>query len=180
MRQFMPKPGTRSATRILNAPFTDIATFSAVVQELIRTNPLGCVSYRTKKRHLPPVMIVRERYTAKFVYVNEGRKQIGTSSEVYDSVEGYYDGIHAVMSNMANTAAHRGRVCHVPAADRFSVIMKCHDESDEFYFISLARDRITVASYTSDAVLERVKRWMASSAAVADAIPGEGRSPARR
>lgn len=172
MRKFTPKPGTRSATRVLETPFADITAFTAAVQELIMANPLGCTSYRTVRKHIPPVMKVRERYTAKFVYENERKKQIGSSSEVYDSVDGYLDGIHAVMSNMANTAAHRGRARHVPESDRFSVIMKCHDESGELYFLGLARDRITVASYTRDTILGKVKRWGERSPALAGATAG--------
>jgi hypothetical protein len=179
MRQFTPKPGTRSATRVLETPFDDITAFSAAVQELVMQNPLGCTSYRMARKHNPPVMKVRERYTAKFVYENERKKQIGSSSEVYDSVDGYLDGIHAVMSNMANTAAHRGRARHVPESDRFSVIMKCHDEEGELYFLGMARDRITVASYTDEAILGKVKRWVERSPALAGAISG-GKGTQRR
>jgi hypothetical protein len=167
MRQFTPKPGTRSAMRILKKPLKDIDAFNAVIQELVLTNPLGCTSYRTVKKHLPPLMKVRERYTAKFVYENDKKKQIGSSSEVYDSVGGYQDGIHAVLSNMANITAHRGRARHITESDHFSVILKCHDEGGELYFLSLARDRITVASYTHDAVLGKVERWAERSPALA-------------
>jgi len=159
MRQFTPKSGTKSAVCILDTPFADIGSFNAVVQDLILKNPLCCTSYRTAKKYLPPVMKVRERYTARFVYEDGEKKQIGSTSEVYNSVEGYEDGIHAVLSNMANTAAHRGRARHVPGADHFSVILKCHDAGGELFFMSLARDRITVASYTDDAILKNAARW---------------------
>jgi hypothetical protein len=159
MRLFTPKPGTRSAVHILKTPFPDIAAFNAIVQMLILQNPLGCTSYRTVKKHHLPVTKVRERYTAKFVYEDAKQKQIGSSSEVYDSIEGYQDGIHAVHSNMANVAAHRGKARHIPGADHFSVILKCHDPEGELYFLSLARDRITVASYTNDAIRREVGRW---------------------
>ena len=159
MRQFTPKSGTKSAICKLDTPFADIGSFNAVVQDLILKNPLCCTAYRTAKKHHPPVMKVRERYTAKFVYEDGEKKQIGSSSEVYNSVEGYEDGIHAVLSNMANTAAHHGRARHVHKADHFSVILKCHDAGGERFFMSLARDRITVASYTDDAILKNVARW---------------------
>jgi len=155
----MPKPGTKSAFCILDKPFADIFSFQAVVQDLILRNPLGCTSYRTVKKHHPPVMKVRERYTAKFVYEDPAKKQIGSSSEVYNSVEGYEDGIHAVLSNMANIAAHRGRARHIPASDHFSVILKCHDAGGELYFLSLARDRITVASFNDEEIRKSVARW---------------------
>jgi len=160
MRLFTPKPGTRSAVHILKKPFEDIAAFNAAVQGLIMQNPLGCTSYRTIQKHHPPLAKVRERYTAKFVYEDSGKKQIGSSSEVYDSKEGYDDGIHAVMSSMANGAAHRGKARHVQGSDHFSVILKCHDPNGELYFLSLARDRITVASFTDDAIVGKVSGWI--------------------
>jgi hypothetical protein len=159
MRLFTPKAGTRSAVHLLKKPIADIAAFNAIVQTLILQNPLGCTSYRTVKKHHPPVVKVRERYTAKFVYEDIRKKQIGSSSEVYDSIEGYQDGIHAVLSNMANGTAHRGKAQHLPGADHFSVILKCHDPGGEMYFLSLARDRITVASYTDDAIRRNVGKW---------------------
>jgi hypothetical protein len=68
---------------------------------------------------------------------------------------------------MANIAAHRGKVRHVPTADHFSVLMKCHDPGGEFYFLSLARDRLTLSSYQSDGIRDRVGRW-------ADGVAGLG------
>ena len=109
-------------------------------------------------------MPVRERYTAKFVYLDANGKQVGTSSEVYDSLEGYETGIASMITNMANIASHRGKVKHLKESDLFSVTLKCHDPSGELYFLSLARDRITVSSYTDDAIRKRVEVW-------ADSVP---------
>jgi hypothetical protein len=159
MRLFTPKPGTRSAVHVLKEPLPDITAFTAVVGSLVLQNPLGCTSYQSAKKTHPPVERLRERYTAKFVYEDVKHKQIGGSSEVYDSVGGYQDGIHAILSNMANIAAHRGRARHLPAADHFSVILKCHDPGGELFFLSLARDRITVASYTDDGIRRKVEAW---------------------
>ncbi len=160
MRMFTPKPGTRSAVHVLKEPLPDIAAFTAVVGSLVLQNPLGCTSYRGTNKTHQPVKKVRERYTAKFVYEDTKHKQIGSSSEVYDSAEGYQDGIHAVLSSIANIAAHRGRARHKPEADHFSVILKCHDAGGELFFVSLARDRITVSSYTDDAIREKVAAWI--------------------
>jgi hypothetical protein len=167
VRYFKPRPGTKSAVHILKTPFPDITTFDAVIRSLILRNPLGCTSYMYAKRNHPPVEIVREMYTAKFVYVNAGKKQIGAGLDRYDSVEGYETGIAAVISNMANIASHRGKVKHIPAADLFSVTLKCHDQNGEFYFLSFARDRITLSSYTDDSIKERVGKWSDTVAALA-------------
>jgi hypothetical protein len=148
-------------------PFPDIGTFSSIVRMLIVKNPLGCTSYYTMIRNFPPVMPVRERYTAKFVYLDKNRKQVGTSSEVYDSLEGYETGSASMITNMANIASHRGTVKHLKDADLFSVTMKCHDPSGELYFLSLARDRITISSYTDDAILKKVEKWTVNVPALA-------------
>lgn len=162
MTHFRQRTGTKSATRLLKRPFSDSAAFSAVIRTLRLKNPLGCTSYYAQKRNFPPVMPVRERYTAKFVYLDTKGKQVGTSSEVYDSLEGYETGCASMITNLANIASHRGSVKHIREADLFSVTLKCHDPSDELYFISLARNRITVSSYTDDAIRRNVEKWAGS------------------
>jgi len=167
MRYFKPKPGTKSAFRILKTPFPDIAAFNAVVRSLVMTNPLGCVSFTKARKNHPPIEIVRERYTAKFEYLGPDKKQAGTGLDRYDSVEGYENGVAAVISNMANIAAHRGKVKHIPAADLFSVLLKCQDPGGEQYFLSISRDRVTVSSYSDDRIRKRVEAWSDSEPALA-------------
>ncbi|HUH79666.1 MAG TPA: hypothetical protein VLY83_07200 [Methanoregula sp.] len=167
MAHFKPKPGTRSAFRRLKEPFPDATAFDAVVRSVVMNNPLGCTSWWSGKKHNLPVGKVREMYTAKFVYEDPGGKRIGTGQEMYDSLEGYQYGIAAVISNMANISAHRGKVRHIPASDLFSVILKCHDPGGELYFLSIARDRVTVSSYTDDDIRRKVERWADGEAALA-------------
>jgi hypothetical protein len=132
--------------------------FDAVVRSLVN-NPIGCISYMCAKRSHPPVEVVREMYTAKFVYLNAQAKQIGSGLDRYNSVEGYLTGIAAIISNMANIASHCGKVKHIPESDLFSVLLKCHDPNGELYFLSIARDRITLSSYSDDAIRKRVGMW---------------------
>jgi hypothetical protein len=134
MPDFKPKPGTKSAYCMVKIPIADVTAFEKIVHSLILENPLGCTSYRTVRKHYPPVQKVREMYTAKFMYLNAKGKRIGTGLDMYDSVEGYQTGIAAVISNMANIASHRGKVKHIPAPDLFSVTLKCHDPCGEVYF----------------------------------------------
>jgi len=160
MTHFNIRPGTKSATHRMKNPIADIAAFDAIIQALILKNPLGCTSYRSVRRHYKPLEKVREMYTAKFVYEDEAGTRIGAGQEMYNSVDGYEYGIAAVISNMANVAAHKGKVRHIPASDLFSVILKCHDADGELYFLSIARDRVTVSSYTDDEIRHRVGRWV--------------------
>jgi hypothetical protein len=162
MTHFRQRTGTKSATHLLKHPFPDIGAFTAIIQALRLRNPLGCTSYFARRRNNPPVMPVRERYTAKFVYLDANGKQVGTGSEVYDSAGGYETGIASMISNMANIASHRGKIVHRKDTDLFSVTLKCHDADGELYFLSLARDRITVSSYEDDAIRKRVGAWVDS------------------
>lgn len=133
--------------------------FDAVIRSLIFRNPLGCTPYMKAKKNHPPVAKVRETYTAKFVYENEKGKQIGNGLDRYNSIEGYHYGIAAVISNMANNAAHCGKARHLPGSDLFSVTLKCHDPNSELFFISLARDRVTLSSYEDHEIQNRVEKW---------------------
>jgi uncharacterized protein YegP (UPF0339 family) len=159
MVQFHQITGATSAVHRMKNPFPDVIAFNAVVQSFILKNPLECTSYRSAKKHHPPVEKVREMYTAKFRYLDAKGKQLGTGSEVYNTIEGYENGIAAVRSNMANIAAHGGKVKHIPATDLFSVTLKCHDPEGEIYFLSIARNRMTISSYTDDAIRKRVEQW---------------------
>jgi hypothetical protein len=159
MPDFKPRPGSKSAGRFLKSPIADITVFNEIVSSLVLKNPLGCTSYYTVRKHHPPIQKVREMYTAKFVYLDARGKRIGTGLDMYDSVEGYQTGIAAVISNMANIASHRGKVKHLPDADLFSIMLKCHDPDGELYYLSLARDRMTLSSYTDDRIRKRLEKW---------------------
>jgi len=159
MAAFRQNTQKRSAVLNIPVPFPEVRAFTALVQSVILNNPFGCTSYMTGRKNHPPVEKVREMYTAKFVYVDASRRQVGSGSDIYDTLEGYEDGIAAVVSNTANAMAHRGKARHVPDADLFAVTLQCHDPDGSLWFFSVARDRITLSSYQDDAVKTRVGAW---------------------
>lgn len=159
MTEFRVKPGSKRSYYRLKAPIPDIEAFNAIVRSLMFGNPLGCTSYYARLRNHPPIQKVREMYTAKFEYRNGKGKRIGTTIEMYDSVEGFETGISAVIANMANREAHRGKVKRLPDADLYSVMLKCHDPNGELYYLNIARDRITLSSYSDDHIQKQVEAW---------------------
>jgi hypothetical protein len=167
MAQFNQVTGVKSAVHRMKTAFPDVMAFNALVQSFILKNPLGCTSYRSAKKNHPPVEMVRGMYTAKFRYLDAKGKRLGTGSEVYNTIDGYENGIAAVRSNMANIAAHGGKVKHIPGADLFSVTLKCHDPDGEIYFLSIARDRVTLSSYSDDGIRTRIETWADSVPALA-------------
>lgn len=159
MAAFRKKYEKRSAVLYLKTPFPDIGAFSAFVKDIVLKNPFGCISYMTGRKNHPPVEKIREMYTAKFVYVDAGHRQVGSGSDIYRSLEGYEDGIAAVVSNTANALAHGGKARHLPASDLFAVTLQCHDPDDTLWFLSVARDRVTITGYKDDEVKKRVDAW---------------------
>jgi hypothetical protein len=164
MAKFRQKKGTNSSVRTLKRPVPDISAFDTIIQSLILKNPFGCKAYMSGKKNHPPVEKVREMYTAKFVYENMNGKRVGSGSETYNTVDGYYTGIAAVISNIANIIAHGGKAKHSPGADLFSVALTCHDPNGDLFFLSIARDRVTLSSYSDEGIRSRVEAW-------ADGVP---------
>jgi hypothetical protein len=79
----------------------------------------------------------------------------------------YETGVAAVISNMANIASHGGKVRHIPDADLFSVMLRCHDPNGEVYFLSIARNRVTLSSYSDDRIRKQVEKWTDGEPALA-------------
>ena len=62
------------------------------------------------------------------------------------------------------TTAHAGTPAHDPADDSFSATVRCHDANGELYNVTFSRDRVTVQSYSDNAILAKVETW-------ADTVP---------
>jgi len=172
MARFVEKNTGMSAVHTLKQPFPDIVAFDSIVRSLILKNPLRCVSYMSGKKNHPPVEKVREMYTAKFEYEDMKGKRVGIGSDTYNSVDGYHTGIAAVISNMANIASHGGKPRHTPEADLFSVTLACNDPGSGLYFLSIARDRVTLSSYHDEGIRERAGKWV-------DGLPLSGQNGRR-
>jgi hypothetical protein len=68
---------------------------------------------------------------------------------------------------MANIASHGGKPRHTSGADLFSVTLKCNDPKAGLYFLSIARDRLTLSSYSDDGIQKRVEKWAGGVTALA-------------
>jgi hypothetical protein len=53
---------------------------------------------------------------------------------------------------------------HEPSKDIFPATLKCHDANGELYNLTFSRDRITLQSYSDDAIRTKVETW-------ADTVP---------
>jgi hypothetical protein len=167
MADYVQNTNVKSAVRKLAEPIADIAAFNTIVQNVITNNPFGCVSYMSGGVNHPPVEKTKESYTAKFVFQDTLAKAIGRSSETYDTIAGYNDGIAAVLTNTANNTAHGGTPVHNAASDSFSATLKCHDPNGELYYVNFSRQQVTISSYEDDAIRAVIETWSDGVAALA-------------
>ena len=65
----------------------------------------------------------------------------------------------ALAAAAAVTAAHAGTPVHDAENDSFSATLRCHDANGELYNLVFSRDRVTLQSYSDDAILGKVETW---------------------
>jgi hypothetical protein len=167
MADFTQNSNVKSAVRNLANPIADVAAFDAIIQSVILNNPFGCVSYMSSGVNHPPVEKTRESYTARFVYQDTEAKKVGSGSESYNSITGLNAGIAAVLANTANVTAHGGTALHDTEGDGYSATLRCHDPNGELYFVTFSRERVTLSSYSDDAIRTVIETW-------ADGVPALG------
>jgi hypothetical protein len=73
-------------------------------------------------------------------------------------------GIAALAGAAAVSSAHAGVPVHDAENDSFSATLRCHDQNGELFNVTLSRDRVTLQSYSDDAIRTKVETW-------ADTVP---------
>jgi hypothetical protein len=164
MADFVQSNETKNAVRTLAAPISDVTTFDSIVQSVIATNPFGCVDYMTAGENHPGVEKSREAYTVRLTYQDAQAKTTGIGSHRFNSIAGYTAGITVLVGFADLNAAHAGTPVHDPGNDSFFATVRCHDPNGELYNVTFSRDRVTVQSYSDDAILAKVEAW-------ADTVP---------
>jgi len=164
MADFVQSNETKNAVRNLAAPISDVTTFDGIVQSVITTNPFGCVDYMTAGTNHPGVEKTREAHTVRVEYQDSNAKTVGIGTHRFNSVAGYTAGATALMAAADLTTAHAGTPAHDEGNDSFSATVRCHDPNGELYNVTFSRDRVTVQSYSDNAILAKVEIW-------ADTVP---------
>ena len=144
-----------------------MATFNNLVQSVITDNPFGCVSYMTAGENHPAVEKTKESYTAKLIYQDNDGKTCGTATHRFNTVTGFTTGASALLAAAAVTSAHAGVPARDFESDAYAVTLKCHDPSGEIYMVNLTRTRVSLTSYSDEAIRTKVETWADSVAALA-------------
>lgn len=164
MADFVSKSTVKSAERILATPFANKAALNTLIGDILAVNPWGCTSYVSGGENLPAVSKSSEYYSGTIIYENNDGKQIGRISVKSQSSAGFDTTVTNVLANEALETAMGGTGSHDSSEDGFSITLKCHAANGELYNVTFKRDKVSVTSYESDAILTTIETW-------ADTIP---------
>jgi len=164
MADFVSKSTVKSAERILATPFANKAALNTLIGDILVDNPWGCTSYVSGGENLPAVSKSSEYYSGTIIYENNDGKQIGRISVKSQSSTGFDTTVTNVLANEALETAMGGTGSHDSSEDGFSITLKCHAANGELYNVTFKRDKVSVTSYESDAILTTIETW-------ADTIP---------
>jgi len=167
MADFVQTSQTKSAVRELASPIANVSAFNLIVQSVITDNPFACVAYMTAGETHDPVEKTRENYTAKMVYEDVDAVTIGTGSHRFNTIAGFNAGVTALLAAADVTTAHGGSALHDAENDTFSATIRCHDANGELYMLNFSRNRVSLTSYSDEAIRTAVETWADTVAALA-------------
>jgi len=164
MADFIQTSNTKTAVRELAVPIADVATFAAVVQEVLDTNPFGCVGYVQGGVNYDGVEKNRENYTAKVNYEDLDAKTVGSISAKAPGAAAMETVAADILADTALATAMGGDPVRDYDHENYSCQLKCHDASGEIYYVTFGRDNVRITSYEDDAIRTAVETW-------ADTVP---------
>ena len=167
MADFVQNSQTKTAVRTLASPIADVTTFNQIVQSVITDNPFACVAYMTAGENHNPVEKTREAYTVRLVYEDGDAKNVGIGSHRFNTLAGFNAGVTALLAAAAVTTAHAGSALHDAENDGFTATLRCHDANGELYMVNFSRDRVSLTSYSDEAIRTAVETWADSVPALA-------------
>jgi hypothetical protein len=167
MADFIQTSNSKNAVRELASPIASVSAFNLIVQSVISDNPFACVAYMTAGEAHDPVEKTRENYTAKIAYETVDAVNVGTASHRFNTIAGFNAGVTALLAAADVTTAHGGSALHNNENDTFSATLRCHDANGELYMLNFSRTRVTITSYSDEAIRTAIETWADSVPALA-------------
>jgi hypothetical protein len=94
-------------------------------------------------------------------------KTVGILSDRFTTIAGFNAGAAAILANTALATAHGGTAIRDTDNEAFSATLRCHDANGEIYMVNFSRQRVSITSYSDDAIRTRVETWADTVAALA-------------
>jgi hypothetical protein len=159
MADFVNTATTKTAVRDLAAPIADLASFIALIQNILDTNPWGCTSYQAAGQTMPALAKTRESYSGRIVFENDEAKTVGQISVKAPTAAAFNTNVSTIMANAALSTAMGGTSSHDSSEDKFSCTLRCHDSNGELYIVALSRDKIRLSSFEADTIRTSLDSW---------------------
>ena len=160
MADFVPTTVNRTAVRELSVPIASVTAFNNLVQSVITDNPFGCVGYTNSDgEYIEPVVLNRERYTAKVNFINADAKRVGTVSLDSPTIAAFEANATEVLANTAIAAAMGGEAVRDPPHETYYAQLRCHDPSGDDYYLTFTRKTVRLSSYQDEAIRSTVETW---------------------
>ncbi|MDO9035351.1 MAG: hypothetical protein Q7U51_09130, partial [Methanoregula sp.] len=106
-------------------------------------------------------------YTVKIVYQDAEAKTVGSLSDKFSTIAGFNAGATAILANTALSTAHGGTAARDSDNETYSATIRCHDANGELFMVNLSRERISLTSYSDEAIRTKVETWADTVAALA-------------
>ena len=168
MADFVESTVNRTAVRELSVPIASVTAFNNLVQSVITDNPFGCVGYTNSDgEYIEPVVLNRERYTAKVNFINADGKRVGTVSLDSPTIAAFEANAAEVLANTAIAAAMGGEAVRDLPHETYYAQLRCHDPSGDDYYLTFTRKTVRLSSYQDDAIRTAVETWADAVGALA-------------
>ena len=167
MADFIETNNTKTATRVLENPIPDIATFDSIISDVIANNPFECIDYVSGGQVVSGVTKSKQSYTAKFVYEDDDAKTVGSISAKAPSLTEFNGVVTEILGNTDLETVMGGDVLRDAAHDTYACTLKCMDANGEIYYVAFTRNAVRLSSYTDDAIRTNVDTWADTVAALA-------------
>ncbi|WOF15440.1 hypothetical protein F1737_01470 [Methanoplanus sp. FWC-SCC4] len=167
MADFIETNNTKTATRVLENPIANIATFDSIISDVIANNPFECIDYVSGGQVIPGVTKSKQRYTAKFIYEDDDAETVGSISAKAPSITEFNGVITEILANTNLETVMGGDCVRDAAHDAFSCTLKCMDANGEIYYVAFTRTTVRLSSYADDAIRTNVEAWADTVAALA-------------
>lgn len=167
MADFTTSNTTKSAIRKLTDPLADVTAFDNIVQGVVTNNPFQCVAYNAGGIDHPPVERSREGFTARIIYQDALAKTVALITIRAPTITSFTTVANHITTDTAIATALGGTPVRDFGNERYTSTLRCHDANGEIYYVNFSRDRVSLTSYSDEAIRSRVETWADTVAALA-------------
>lgn len=167
MADFIPNSESKSAIRKLADPLADVTAFDTIVQGVITNNPFQCVGYNAGGSDHPGVENTKAGYTARIVYQDELAKTIALITIRAPTTAAFTAVANHILADTQINTALGGTPVRDFGGEKYTASLKCHDANGEIYYVNFSRDRVSLTSYSDEAIRSRLETWADTVAALA-------------